>query len=96
MKTPLHISQGCITAVAYRDEVLRPIVAPTIQIDTLPQRFQHDNARAHTARVSTTFLQQKNINVLPWPCHQTYPPCVGYSVAESKTTPSTASGAAAT
>ena len=53
--------------MAYRDEVLRPIVALTFQNDPLPQRFQHDNARAHTVCVSTTFLQQKNINVLPWP-----------------------------
>ena len=67
MKTPLHIFRGCVTAMAYRDEVLRPIVAPTFQNDPLPQRFQYDNARAHTVRVSTTFLQQKNINVLPWP-----------------------------
>lgn len=66
-KTPLHIFRGRVTAVAYRDEVLRPIVVPTIQNDPRLQRFQQDNARAHTARVSATYLQQQNINVLPWP-----------------------------
>ena len=29
--------------------------------------FQHDNARPHTARLTTVFLRHHNINVLPWP-----------------------------
>ena len=28
--------------------------------------FQQDNARPHTARVAIDYLEQKNINVLPW------------------------------
>ena len=29
--------------------------------------FQHDNARPHTALVTSNFLAQNNVNVLPWP-----------------------------
>jgi transposase len=29
--------------------------------------FQQDNARPHTARITQAFLQQQNIDVLPWP-----------------------------
>ena len=65
MKTPLHIFRGHVTAVAYRDEVLRPIVAPTIQNNPLLQRFQHDNARE-----STTFLQQLNSLIAQTARHQ--------------------------
>ena len=30
-------------------------------------RFQQDNARLHTARMTTAFFQTHNIAVLPWP-----------------------------
>ena len=66
-KTLLHIFRGRVTGVAYRDEVLQQIVAPFIQNDPRIRLFQQDNARAHTARVSMTFLQNNNVNVLPWP-----------------------------
>ena len=66
-KNSPHIFRGRVTGVAYRDEVLQPIVAPFIQYDTRIRLFQQDNARVHTARVSMTFLQNNNVNVLPWP-----------------------------
>jgi len=31
------------------------------------QIFQQDNARPHVARVSIDYLQQENIETLPWP-----------------------------
>ena len=30
-------------------------------------KFQQGNARPHTARITTQFLQQNNIDLLPWP-----------------------------
>jgi transposase len=28
--------------------------------------FQHDNAREHTARATSDFLEQNNVTVIPW------------------------------
>ena len=36
-------------------------------IDRQRELFQQDNARPHTARVAMDYLEQNNINVLPWP-----------------------------
>jgi transposase len=30
-------------------------------------RFQHDNARPYTARITTALLTNSNVAVLPWP-----------------------------
>jgi transposase len=35
--------------------------------DRQRELFQQDNARPHTARVAMDYLEQNNINVLPWP-----------------------------
>ena len=32
-----------------------------------PGIFQHDNARPHKLRITTNFLAQNKVNVLPWP-----------------------------
>ena len=55
-----------VTAQRYINQVLRPVVLPYIhQHNHLV--FQHDNARAHSARETANFLQQHNNRVLPWP-----------------------------
>ena len=36
-------------------------------IDRQREVFEQDNTRPHTARVTMDFLEQNNINVLPWP-----------------------------
>ena len=36
-------------------------------IDRQRDFFQQDNTRPHTARVTMDYLEQNNINVLPWP-----------------------------
>jgi transposase len=36
-------------------------------IDRQRELFQQGNARPHTARVTMDYLEQNNINVLPWP-----------------------------
>ena len=65
VKTPLVVIQGNLTAVRYRDQVLMPHVFPLVNAHNLT--FQHDNARAHVARVCRDFLNQNNVQVLDWP-----------------------------
>jgi transposase len=45
------------------------IVQPHLMhvIDRQRELFQQDNARIHTTRVTMDYLEQNNINVLPWP-----------------------------
>lgn len=54
-----------LTAQPYCDEILQPHIVPIMQ--NHGRIFQHDNARPHTARLTTTFLQTNNIILLPWP-----------------------------
>lgn len=67
LKTRLVIIQGNLNAQRYRDDILHPVVLPFIQQQPLGILFQHDNARPHTARLTQDFLNNNNINVLPWP-----------------------------
>ena len=64
-KTDLvHVLRN-LTAVRYRDEILQPHLMHVIGRQR--KLFQQDNARPHTARVAMDYLEQNNINVLPWP-----------------------------
>lgn len=57
---------GTLNARRYIDSVLEPVVVPLLQ--NLPgAAFQQDNARPHTAHVTSAFLEENNINMLPWP-----------------------------
>ena len=42
VKSPLIVVPGNLTAVRYRDEILRPIAVPLVQQHQMT--FQHDNA----------------------------------------------------
>ena len=64
-KSNLVIVQGNLTAQRYINDVLQPHLLPVI--DRQRQFFQHDNARPHTAHATVNFLQNSNVNVLPWP-----------------------------
>lgn len=66
-RTPLVVIDGNLNAQRYVDNVLRPHAAPFIQARRGLTVFQQDNARPHTARVSMTFLESENIDVMPWP-----------------------------
>jgi hypothetical protein len=59
----VHVSR---TLMAQRccDEIKHRVV-PTMQ--NSDQLFQHDNTRPHTARVTTAYLHNNNIPILPWP-----------------------------
>ena len=55
-----------LTAQRYCDEIFQPHVLPIMQRNSV--RFQQDNARPHTARMTTVFFKTHNIAaVLPWP-----------------------------
>ena len=54
-----------MTAVRYRDEILRPVAVPFVQQRNLI--LQQDNARPHVARVCQDFLANNNIAPLAWP-----------------------------
>ena len=49
VKSPLIVVPGNLTAVRFRDEILRPVAVPLVQQHQMT--FQHDNARPHVARV---------------------------------------------
>jgi transposase len=55
-----------VNAQRYIDQVLRPVVVPHFQ-QHANLTLQQDNARPHTARVTTHFLQQHGITVMQWP-----------------------------
>ena len=55
---------GNLTAVRYRNEILRPAAVSLVQQHSLI--FQHDNARSQVARVCQQFLANHNIKPLDW------------------------------
>ena len=59
------IVPGNLTAVRYRDEILRSVAVPLVQLHQMT--FQHDNARPQVARVCQDFLANNNIVLLDWP-----------------------------
>ena len=59
MKSPLIVVPGNLTAVGYRDEILRHVAVPLVQQHQMT--FQHDNVRPHVARVCHVFLAYNNI-----------------------------------
>ena len=65
VKSPLIVVPGNLTAVRYRDEILRPVAVPLAQQHEMT--FQHDNARPHVARVCQDFLANNNIVPPDWP-----------------------------
>ena len=65
VNSPLIVVPGNLTAVRYRDEILRPVAVPLVQQHQII--FQHGNARPHVARVCQDFLANNNIVPLDWP-----------------------------
>ena len=59
VKSPLIVVLGNLTAVRYRDEILRLVAEPLVQQHQMI--FQHDNARPHVARVCQDFLANNNM-----------------------------------
>ena len=65
-RTPLDFIRGNMTALRYIHEVVEPHVLPYLETIENPI-FQQDNARPHVARVTLDFMDQHDINRLPWP-----------------------------
>ena len=65
-KTNFVIINGNLNAQRYRDEILAPVVIPYVNAN--PNTiFQQDNARPHTARLTTQYLQANNVDVFERP-----------------------------
>ena len=66
-RTPLIVIDGTLTAQCYINEVLRPAVVPFFAAHCDVTQFQQDNMLPHSACLTTAFLRQQGINMLPWP-----------------------------
>uniref|UniRef100_A0AAR2M5U8 Tc1-like transposase DDE domain-containing protein n=1 Tax=Pygocentrus nattereri TaxID=42514 RepID=A0AAR2M5U8_PYGNA len=64
----LHICEGTINAERYI-QVLEQHMLPSNQclFQGRPCLFQQDNAKPHSARVTTAWLRSKRVRVLNWP-----------------------------
>ena len=58
-KTDLHIVQGNMTALKYRDTLLNQTVQPLLAQTGLT--FQDYNARPHRARIVTDYVQKQGL-----------------------------------
>ncbi|KAK7891278.1 hypothetical protein WMY93_023241 [Mugilogobius chulae] len=64
-RTALHVlPRGSLTAMRYRDEILRPLVRPYAGAVGPGFLLMQDNARAHVAGVCQQFLQPEGIDVM--------------------------------
>uniref|UniRef100_A0A9J7X314 Tc1-like transposase DDE domain-containing protein n=1 Tax=Cyprinus carpio carpio TaxID=630221 RepID=A0A9J7X314_CYPCA len=71
-RIPLHVlARGSLTAIRYRDEILRPLVRPYASAVGPGFLLMQDNARPHLAGVCKQFLQDEDhgIPVLNWPAN---------------------------
>ncbi|KAL0154165.1 hypothetical protein M9458_050523 [Cirrhinus mrigala] len=67
-RTALHVlARGSLTAVRYRDEILRPLVRPYAGAVGPGFLLMQDNARPHVAGVYQQFLQDEGIDAMDWP-----------------------------
>ncbi|KAL0152204.1 hypothetical protein M9458_051927 [Cirrhinus mrigala] len=68
--TALHVlARGSLTAIRYRDEILRPLVRPYAGAVGPGFLLMQDNARPHVTGVCQQFLQDKGIDAMDWPVH---------------------------
>uniref|UniRef100_A0AAZ3P8U8 Transposase n=1 Tax=Oncorhynchus tshawytscha TaxID=74940 RepID=A0AAZ3P8U8_ONCTS len=66
-RTALHVlARGSLTAIRYRDEILRPLVRPYAGAVGPGFLLMQDNAR-HVAGVCQQFLQEEGIDAMDWP-----------------------------
>uniref|UniRef100_A0A673W4C9 Tc1-like transposase DDE domain-containing protein n=1 Tax=Salmo trutta TaxID=8032 RepID=A0A673W4C9_SALTR len=67
-RTALHVlARGSLTAIRYRDEILRPLVRPYAGAVGPEFLLMQDNARPHVAGVCQQFLQEEGIDAMDWP-----------------------------
>ena len=63
----LHICQGHVTGLYYRDSVTESVVVPYAHRHENAFIFQDDNTLAHRSRVVQDHLQFQRFSTLPWP-----------------------------
>ncbi|KAI4901491.1 hypothetical protein NFI96_012289 [Prochilodus magdalenae] len=67
-RTALHVfARGSLTAIRYRDEILRPLVRPCAGVVGPGFLLMQDNARPHVAGVCQQVLQDEGIEAMDWP-----------------------------
>ena len=66
-ETDLVVVQSNINAQRYDADVLNEHTLPFIRQHGPGVKLMQDNAHPHVAGVTTQFLQQNNVNVMPWP-----------------------------
>ena len=64
-RTAAVIIHGNLNSQRYLNEIVIPVVIPTVQHHDL--RFQDDNAKPHRARVIKAVVDNSGIRTLPWP-----------------------------
>ncbi|KAI4880234.1 hypothetical protein NFI96_010275 [Prochilodus magdalenae] len=66
-RTALHVlARGSLTAIRYRDEILRPLVRPYAGAVGPGFLLMQDNAGPHVAGVCQQFLQDEGIEAMDW------------------------------
>lgn len=69
-RTGLHICRdGVVNAHRYLEDIVEPYIVPFAAEEGPQFILQHDNARPHTARIVTQYLEENNIEVLEWPAN---------------------------
>jgi hypothetical protein len=69
--------------ISYINQILRPVLLPLLNKHA-GVVFQQDNDRPHIVQISRIFLQQAELEILPWPAppnlnpHRWHRTCVGY------------------
>ena len=66
-RTPLVVLEGNLTARRYISDVLEEHAIPFIEQHPNHRIFQHDNARPHSANITSDYLRDQGVSVLPWP-----------------------------
>ena len=66
-RTPLHLIDGNLNGIRYRDEVLTPIALPALEDLGPGAIFQDDKTPAHRAHVVTDYLEENGVNRMVWP-----------------------------
>ena len=64
-RTAVIIINGNLNSERYKNEILLPVVTPTVREKSLI--FQDDNARPHRGRIAKSAIASANIRTLPWP-----------------------------
>lgn len=64
-RTAAIVVEGNVTSERYKNEIILPIVIPTVRENHLI--FQDDNARPHRGKIVKSAIASAEIRTLPWP-----------------------------